>query len=444
LQHGHDSARDDAPTRAIILRPDLPRKGPAPLTAASLDEAVSLARGIGLDVVSAREVRVSRPRAATLFGEGVLEEAKATAEGLEADLLIVDGALTPAQQRNLERTVDLKVLDRTGLILEVFGARARTREGVLQVSLAALSYQRTRLVRSWTHLERQRGGAGFTGGPGERQIELDRRQIDDQIDRIKRQLEEVRRTRAQHRKGRARGETPTVALVGYTNVGKSTLFNRLTGAGVLSADQLFATLDPTMRKIELPSGRDAILSDTVGFIAELPTQLVEAFRATLEEVTEADVVLHVHDLSNPDCHAQARDVIGVLEELGVTAADRTILDVYNKADAASPADRTTVAGDVAAGRAVVVSAQTGEGVDELLGRIDAILAREATEVAIRVPFGEGGALAWLHRVSYEIQTEEAGGEMIVRARLPKAELDRFMKRWASVAVVESPQARVVA
>ncbi len=418
------------------------RLGPTPLTAASLAEAVTLARGIGVEVALAREVRVSKPRAATLFGAGVLEEAGADAKRLEATLLIVDGALTPAQQRNLERTLEIKVLDRTGLILEVFGERARTREGVLQVSLAALSYQRTRLVRSWTHLERQRGGAGFTGGPGERQIELDRRQIDDQIDRIKRQLGEVRRTRAEHRKGRKRTDTPTIALVGYTNVGKSTLFNRMTGASVLAADQLFATLDPTMRGIDLPSGRDAILSDTVGFIAELPTQLVEAFRATLEEVSEADVVLHVHDLSNPDCRAQASDVRSVLADLGVDVETRQILDVYNKADAATSTDRALVESETASGRAVVVSATTGEGVTALLAAIDGILARDAADIVVRLPCSAGEAIAWLHRVSHAIEVEQSGDEMRLRVSLPKAEIDRFMKRFADVAVVEAAGGRV--
>ena len=441
MKPGHDSVRDDAPTRAIVLRPDLPRRGPAPLTAASLSEAVTLARGIGLEIVYANEIRVAKPRAATLFGEGVLEDARVQAKLLDAELLIVDGALSPAQQRNLERAVELKVLDRTGLILEVFGERARTREGVLQVSLAALTYQRSRLVRSWTHLERQRGGAGFTGGPGERQLELDRRQIDDQIDRIKTQLEAVRRTRAEHRKGRRRRDAPTVALVGYTNVGKSTLFNRITGAGVLSANQLFATLDPTMRGLELPSGRPAVLSDTVGFIAELPTQLVEAFRATLEEVAEADIVLHVHDLSSPARRAQANDVRAVLADLGIEQGDRPMIDVYNKADCADAADRELVAAEVASGNAAVVSAETGEGVDALLEAIDLALAREAVDVVIRAPFTAGEAVAWLHRMSFTIDTETTDSDMTLRVVLTREALKRFMKRWPDIAIVEAVERR---
>ena len=437
MGHEYDAERDNAPVRALILRPDIPSPGPAPLTAASLEEAITLARGIGLEVENAREVTLNRPRASTLFGEGVIEETAALAKATDAELLIVDGALTPAQQRNLERAVHMKVLDRTGLILEVFGERARTREGVLQVSLAALSYQRTRLVRSWTHLERQRGGAGFTGGPGERQLELDRRQIDDQIDRIKRQLQDVRRTRAEHRKGRRRSDSGTAALVGYTNAGKSTLFNRLTGAGVLSADQLFATLDPTMRAVRLSSGRHAIFSDTVGFIAELPTQLVEAFRATLEEVSEADVVLHVHDLASPDWRAQAEDVRRVLADLGVDNETRRFLNVYNKADIAAPEDIEIVSLEASRGEAAVVSAVTGAGVEDLLAVVDRLLAEDSVDVVLRVPCSEGAAIAWLHRVSFASDVEMADDDMVFKASLPKAELDRFMKRWESIAVVEA-------
>ena len=309
-QSGHRVG--DGPTRTIVLQPVLRdrktdargERDPDIL----LEESVGLARAIALDVVGARAITLNRPRPATLFGPGVVEEVHERIEAEEADLVVVGGPLSPVQQRNLERAWSCKVIDRTGLILEIFGERARTREGQLQVELAALTYQRSRLVRSWTHLERQRGGFGFVGGPGESQIELDRRMIDDRIIRLKRELDQVRRTRGLHRQARERVPYPLIALVGYTNAGKSTLFNRLTRADVFAEDMLFATLDPTMRRLELPSGRMAILSDTVGFISELPHDLVAAFRATLEEVVAADIVLHIRDIADPDTEAQSADV----------------------------------------------------------------------------------------------------------------------------------------
>ncbi len=436
---GHEfvAARDDAPERVIIVRPILPDKRASTETAASLKEAISLAEGIGLQVIFARETQIPKPKAATLVGEGLISEIKQEAVLKRASLVIFDAALSPAQQRNLERALEKKVLDRTGLILEVFGARARTREGVLQVSLAALSYQRTRLVRSWTHLERQRGGAGFTGGPGERQIELDRRQIDNQIDRIKSQLEDVRRTRTQHRNNRQRSNSATVALVGYTNVGKSTLFNFLTGAGVLSADQLFATLDPTMRGVVLPSGSKIILSDTVGFIAELPTQLVEAFRATLEEVLEADLILHVHDLADPEHIIQAEDVKMVLAELGIDRGSKKIIDVYNKVDIANAKDIDSVQPAINSGQAIAVSAVTGEGAEVLLSFIDEALAANGSEVVVRISCAAGDALAYLYRTAFSISSESDGEDVIVRAKLAKSDLARFVKQWSGTAIIEA-------
>ena len=292
-------------------------------------------------------------------------------------------------------------------------------------------------MRSWTHLERQRGGAGFTGGPGERQIELDRRQIDNQIDRIKDQLEDVRRTRAQHRNRRQKTKAATVALVGYTNVGKSTLFNFLTGAGVLSADQLFATLDPTMRGVTLPSGAQIILSDTVGFIAELPTQLVEAFRATLEEVTEADLILHVHDLADPEHAVQAEDVRKVLSSLGVDRETKKMFDVYNKIDIADQKDLDLVQPAINSGKAIAVSAISGEGAETLLNSIDEALAADGSEVVVRLSCTAGDAIAYLHRTAFTITSEADGEDLIVRAKLPKLDVDRFVKQWSGVAVVEA-------
>jgi len=412
-----------------------------------LDETAGLAHAIALDVVSMRAVPLNRPRPSTLFGGGVVEEVHDRIEADEIGLVIVGGALTPVQQRNLERAWSCKVIDRTGLILEIFGARARTREGQLQVELAALSYQRSRLVRSWTHLERQRGGFGFVGGPGESQIEIDRRLIDDRITRLKRELEQVRRTRGLHRRARARVPYPLIALAGYTNAGKSTLFNRITNAEVYAEDMLFATLDPTMRQIELPSGRTAILSDTVGFISDLPTDLVAAFRATLEEVTAADVIVHVRDTADPDTDAQQKDVEAILENLldGVDRQDDdgepkgppAQMEILNKIDLidaderAFLADRARHSDDV-----VMLSAVTGEGCDEFLARIDAILATKESVETFDVSFADGAALAWLYERGEVIERDDSGASARITVRLAPRDIARFRRRLGQEVVTE--------
>jgi len=397
-------------TRAWVLHPDITSDRDRRDAAPALEEAVSLAVALpDLEVVGAEVVALPKARPGLLFGSGKIEELGRRFEEAEVDLVLIDGPVTPVQQRNLEKEWDVKILDRTGLILEIFADRARTREGVLQVELAALSYQRTRLVRAWTHLERQRGGLGFVGGPGETQIEADRRAIDEAITRLRRQLAKVVKTRDLHRAARRKVPFPIVALVGYTNAGKSTLFNRLTGAEVMAKDMLFATLDPTMRGITLPSGKKVILSDTVGFISDLPTQLVAAFRATLEEVLEADLILHVRDISHPDSEEQAEDVEAILSDLGV-AEERPKFDVWNKIDRLPPEERTAL--ELKAERREDVfslSALTGEGLDPLLAAITQALDEERTRRELRLGFSEGRRRAWLYDqgvVEAEAQDDE--------------------------------------
>ncbi len=400
---------------------------------ARLEEATGLARAIDLTVADALIAPVSQIRPATYLGKGKVEEISGLVAGHEADLVIMDCALSPIQQRNLEKEWRTKVLDRTGLILEIFGRRAKTKEGTLQVELAHLNYQRSRLVRSWTHLERQRGGFGFMGGPGETQIEADRRLIGDRITRLEQELKKVQATRRLHRAGRQRVPYRVVALVGYTNAGKSTLFNRLTRAEVQAADMLFATLDPTLRALSLPHGGKAMLSDTVGFISNLPTQLVAAFRATLEEVLEADVILHVRDISHEDSEAQEQDVEAVLRQLGIETDGQRILEVWNKIDRLSDEERENIR-NIAARRSpeqpcFLVSAETGEGLDGLLAAIEERLAATRTTLHLSIDAGDGAGISWLHRNSEVLGKDLQDGRYEMTVRVDETKRDLVINRF---------------
>ncbi|MEC8660347.1 MAG: GTPase HflX [Pseudomonadota bacterium] len=428
-------------TPAFVIHPDI-RTMPLPRgPEAMLEEAVQLVAAISLDVVHAEAVSLHKPRAPTFLGTGFVDRIADIAAEHDDPVIVVNAALTPVQQRNLETRTKCKVIDRTALILEIFGARAQTHAGRLQVELAALTFQRSRLVRSWTHLERQRGGGGFLGGPGERQIELDRRMLMDRVVRIRKELKEVERTRHLQRGNRQRGEVPTIALIGYTNAGKSTLFNRLTGAGVLSKDMLFATLDPTMRAITLASGREVVLADTVGFISQLPTELVEAFKSTLEEVVQADLLLHVHDAASPLVAEEAGDVRDVLAELGLDeeAQDARLLSVLNKADLL--VDRNAE-GDAAQDDilqnlvpdAVRVSALTGAGMDDLLAAIEARIGAGRHVAEVVVGPADGAARAWLFARGDVRHSETSDtGDVRLQVAMEKANWARFHARWPGLA-----------
>ncbi|MBR1944991.1 MAG: GTPase HflX [Alphaproteobacteria bacterium] len=421
--------------KTFVLNPVLKDKADTGRSSqAGLEEIKNLTAAIDLTVVAAETVLLNRLNAALYIGKGAAERIRDLIKDNEITLAVVNTALSPIQQRNLEKLWHCKVIDRTALILEIFGERARTKEGVLQVELAHLSYQRSRLVRGWTHLERQRGGKGFLGGPGETQIELDRRVITDNIVKPKKELEEVKRTRHLHRKARQRVPFPVVALVGYTNAGKSTLFNRLTNADVFAKDMLFATLDPTMRLLKLPSGRQVILSDTVGFISDLPTELVAAFRATLEEVLEASLIIHVRDISHPDTTAQKADVENVLKALGVSKqVDQGLIEVLNKSDLMETEEHAALQGAVSRqDKHVLISAVTGEGIPELLNLLEKSLAAGRLEITADIPVADGAALAYLYRVGEVLERCDEDQICHVRVRLDPADAAKFKNNFPQV------------
>jgi GTP-binding protein HflX len=431
------------PTRAVVIGPYPSGRGKLDPSSGSrtpearLEEAVGLARAIDLDIRRVFQVNLSAITPATYLGKGKVEEIAREIEDEDVGLVVMDCALSPVQQRNLERAFKTKVIDRTGLILEIFGQRARTREGALQVELAHLAYQKSRLVRSWTHLERQRGGFGFLGGPGETQIETDRRLIQERMRRIERDLEQVKRTRGLHRKSRRDVPFPTVALVGYTNAGKSTLFNALTKADVRAENLLFATLDPTLRGLELPHGGRAILSDTVGFIADLPTTLVSAFRATLEEVTSADLILHVRDISHAESDVQGEDVAKVLTELGIDPNDSArLMEVWNKVDLIDRERRIAVMNSARrmppGKRPVIISAVTGEGLPELLERIEARLGAERTQIALTLDPADGKGLAWLYKNAEVLERrDQTNGSVLLEVRVAPERAEQVYRRFSS-------------
>jgi len=425
-----DGGGGDGRTRAIVIHPFRKSgKSNSRSVASCLDEAVGLAAAIDLNVVSREAVSLPKIHAGTYFGKGTVERLGELIEEQDADIVSVDTTLSPVQQRTLEKAWNAKVIDRTGLILEIFGERAQTREGVLQVELAHLDYQRSRLVRTWTHLERQRGGFGFLGGPGETQIEADRRMIAVRITKIRRELETVTRTRELHREARRRVPYPVIALVGYTNAGKSTLFNKLTNSDVFAEDLLFATLDPTMREIKLPSGRSAILSDTVGFVSDLPTTLIAAFRATLEEVIEADIIVHVRDIAHPDTAAQKDDVLRVMDELGVDFADgRAFVEVLNKIDLLEPDERAALRNQASRGAEVVaLSAVSGENSGAFVERLDELLSAERNVINLKLPQGDGAAISWLYRHADVLNRDDRDEFAHFEVSIAPDQLARFEK-----------------